>query len=147
VSIQDVDRERNRESERRQDPDPLAGVLVGLRHHRVGQHGEDRSGREREHERDHVGRRVLEQGVATSDASPETIPIPIHIHRTRAFFQPLVTRPLVEKIDSGMLEMNTAIRYAAPTAPPWKMVRPITIDSGIPSRTDPSTIASAEPSS
>ena len=39
--------------------------------------------------------------------------------------------------------MKTATRYAAPTAPPSKIVRPITIDSGMPSSTDPSTIASA----
>ena len=32
---------------------------VGLRHHRVGEHGQDRAGREREHERDRVGGRVL----------------------------------------------------------------------------------------
>ena len=73
--------------------------------------------------------------------------IATHIQRIRDFFQPPVTSPADDEIDSGRLEMKTAARYAAPTAPPSKIVRPITIDSGIPSRTDPSTIASAEPPS
>ena len=70
--------------------------------------------------------------------------IPTHIHRILDFFHPLLTRPLVDEIDSGRLEMKTAARYAAPTAPPSKIVRPITIDSGIPSSTVPSTMASGE---
>lgn len=55
-----TDRERDREPERRQDPDPLAAVEVGLGHHHVGEHGEDRPGREREHESDYVRGRMLE---------------------------------------------------------------------------------------
>ena len=49
-----MDRERDRESERRHDPDQLAAVLVGLGHHRVREHGEDRAGREGENEGDGV---------------------------------------------------------------------------------------------
>ena len=63
----------------------------------------------------------------------------------RDLLQPPLARPLVAEIDSGRLEMKTAARYAAPTAPPSKIVRPITIDSGTPSSTLPSTMASAEP--
>jgi hypothetical protein len=56
--VEDVDRERHGEADRRRDPDPLAAV--GLGHHRVREHREDRSGREREHECDDVRRRMLE---------------------------------------------------------------------------------------
>jgi hypothetical protein len=51
------------------------------------------------------------------EASPETTAIPIHIHRIRDFFHALLSRPVVDEIASGRLEMKTAARYAAPTAP------------------------------
>jgi hypothetical protein len=57
-------RERDREAERRDDADKLASVLVCLVHHRVREHGEDRTGREGENEGDGVRRGVLEQAVA-----------------------------------------------------------------------------------
>jgi hypothetical protein len=41
-----------------------------------------------------------------SEASPEITAIAIHIHKIRDFAQPPVTRPEVEEIDSGRLEMN-----------------------------------------
>jgi len=53
-SVEGVDRESDRESERRHDPDQLAAVLERLRHHRVGEHCEDRAGCEGEHEGDGV---------------------------------------------------------------------------------------------
>jgi hypothetical protein len=62
-SVERVDQERGREAERRHDPDELAAVLVGLGHHRVREHREDRPRRERENERHGVRRRVLEDGV------------------------------------------------------------------------------------
>jgi hypothetical protein len=52
--LQQVDRERDRESERHHDPDELASVLEGLGHHRVGEHGQDRAGREGQNEGDHL---------------------------------------------------------------------------------------------
>jgi hypothetical protein len=51
-SIEQVDRGRDRESERRHDPGQLAAVLVGLGHHRVREHGEDRPGGEGKNEAD-----------------------------------------------------------------------------------------------
>ena len=45
-STEGVDRIRHREAERGDDPDQLTAVLERLGHHRVGQHGEDRSCRE-----------------------------------------------------------------------------------------------------
>ena len=45
-SIQPVDRERDREAERRHDADELAAVLERLGHHRVREHGQDRARRE-----------------------------------------------------------------------------------------------------
>ena len=36
--------------------------------------------------------------------------IPIHSQRIRDFFQPPATRPVVEAIDSGRLDMKTAAR-------------------------------------
>jgi hypothetical protein len=39
-------------------------VLIGLGHHRICEHGEDRPGGESEDESDGVGERVLEQAVA-----------------------------------------------------------------------------------
>src|SRR5206468_1800800 len=63
TSADDVDREGHREPERRRDArtgTTLEVVLLEverLRHHRLGEHGEDRARREREHERDRlVGR-------------------------------------------------------------------------------------------
>ena len=60
-----------------------------------------------------------------------------HIASVRAFVHPPESSPVVEEIASGKFEMKTATKYAAPTAPPWKIVSPITIDSGIPSSTVP----------
>jgi hypothetical protein len=54
-SIEGVDRIRHCETERGDDPDQLAAVLERLGHHRVGQHGEDRTCRKRQDERDGVG--------------------------------------------------------------------------------------------
>src|SRR6478735_8754609 len=51
-SIEQVDCERGRESERRDDPDQLAAVLERLGHHRVREHGEDRACREGQDEGD-----------------------------------------------------------------------------------------------
>jgi hypothetical protein len=51
-SIEQMDCERDHESERRHDPDQLAAVLVGLGHHRVREHGEDRTCREGKYEGD-----------------------------------------------------------------------------------------------
>jgi hypothetical protein len=51
-SVEQVDSERDRESERRHHPDQLAAVLVGLGHHRVREHREDRTCREGEDEGD-----------------------------------------------------------------------------------------------
>ena len=59
--------------------------------------------------------------------------------------QPARVRPLVAATASGRLERNTAASMAALTTPPWRIVRPSTIDSGIPSSTVPRTIASGEP--
>ena len=42
------------------------------------------------------------------DGIPESMVI--HIHRIRDFFQPLLTSPEVEEIDSGRLEIKTAAR-------------------------------------
>jgi hypothetical protein len=53
---------------------------------------------------------VLEQAVPASEASPEITAIAIHIQRIRDFFQPPVRRPDVEEIDSGRLEIKTAVR-------------------------------------
>jgi hypothetical protein len=46
-----MDHERDRESKRRHDPDRFAAVLV-LGHHRVREHGEDRTCREGKNEGD-----------------------------------------------------------------------------------------------
>ena len=62
-------------------------------------------------------------------------------------FQPASARPLVAPIASGRFERKTATSMATLTLPPSSSVRPITTDSGIPSRTIPSTIARAVPSS
>ena len=51
-SIEQIDGGRDRESERRHDPGQLAAVLVGLGHHRVREHGEDRTGGEGKNEGD-----------------------------------------------------------------------------------------------
>ena len=51
-SIEQMDGGCDRESERRHDPGQLAAVLVGLGHHRVREHGEDRTGGEGENEGD-----------------------------------------------------------------------------------------------
>jgi transcriptional regulator LmrA/YxaF-like protein len=45
-----MDQKRGREAERRHDPDELAAMLVGLGHHRVREHREDRPRRERQDE-------------------------------------------------------------------------------------------------
>src|SRR5687768_15470330 len=66
--------------------------------------GQDRTGRERQDERDGGGRRVLEQPIAAMEARPETTAIPIHIPRIHDFFQPLLSRPVVDEIGSGRLE-------------------------------------------
>jgi len=49
-SIERVDCVRDREPERRRDSDPLAAIVERLGHHRVGEHGEDRTCSEGEHE-------------------------------------------------------------------------------------------------
>ena len=85
-------------------------MLVGLGHHRLREHREDRTARKREDEGDGIGRRVLEEPYPASEASPEITAIAIHIQRMRDFCQPLVARPEVEEIDSGRLEMKTAAR-------------------------------------
>ena len=51
-SIEHMDCERDREAERRRDPDPPASVLEGLGHHRVRKHGQDRARREGDDEGD-----------------------------------------------------------------------------------------------
>jgi hypothetical protein len=56
-----MDGERDRESECCHDADDLASVLVGLGHHRLREHGEDRTGCEGENEGDGVRRGALEQ--------------------------------------------------------------------------------------
>ena len=60
-SIEQMDCERDRESERRHRPDQVAAVLVGLGHHRVGEHGEDRTCREGKDEGDGTRSGVLER--------------------------------------------------------------------------------------
>ena len=51
-------------------PTQLASVLVRLGHHRVREHREDRTRRERENEGDGVRRRVLEEAVAGERGEP-----------------------------------------------------------------------------
>jgi hypothetical protein len=55
ASSERVDGVRDREAQRRDDPDQLASVLVRLGHHRVREHSEDRTCSEREDEADGVG--------------------------------------------------------------------------------------------
>ena len=62
--VQLVDRERDDEPERRHHAGEVAAVLEGLRHHRVGQHRQDRARGEREDERHDILRRALEERVA-----------------------------------------------------------------------------------
>ena len=54
LSLQSADCEREREPEGGEDSDELAALLERLRHHRVGQHGQDRAAGERAHERQNV---------------------------------------------------------------------------------------------
>ena len=61
--------------------------------------------------------------------------------------QPDFSSPVVAAIASGRFERNTAAIRATLTPPPSTSVTPITIDSGIPSSTIPSTSASGEPAS
>ena len=55
------------------------------------------------------------------------------------------TRSLEAEIDSGMLERNTATITATLAVSPVSSDAPITTDSGMPSRTAPSTIPSPPP--
>ena len=59
--------------------------------------------------------------------------------------QPPDRSPVVAAIASGRFDRNTAAITATLTPVPSSSPRPITADSGMPSRTMPSTIASAEP--
>ena len=68
-SAQQVDGVGHREPERRQDPDELSAVLVRLGHHRVREHGEDRPGREGQHEGDDA-RRVSSGRARSRRATP-----------------------------------------------------------------------------
>jgi len=45
-----------------------------------------------------------------TEARPDTIAIPPRIHKTRDFRHPAETRPVVEPMASGRLEMKTATR-------------------------------------
>ena len=68
ASLQDVQREREPEAERRDDARHLAGVLVGLGHHRVGEHREDRAARERRTNASGSGGASSKKAEPTSDA-------------------------------------------------------------------------------
>ena len=81
-----------------------------------------------------------------SAASPDTTETRVQSPRIERPDQPLRLRPLVAAIASGRLESVTATRNAALTDPPVTIVRPSTIDSGMPSSTIPRTIAGPEPS-
>ena len=63
----------------------------------------------------------------------------------RPRFQPPADRPVVAAIASGRFERNTAAITATLTPVPSSKPSPITADSGMPSRTIPSTIARADP--
>ena len=64
----------------------------------------------------------------------------------RAPLQPAFARPLDAASDSGRLERKTATTNAIADPSPSTSATPIAADSGMPSRTMPSTIASAPPS-
>jgi hypothetical protein len=68
-----------------------------------------------------------------------------HMATTRRRGQPAALSPLEDDMPSGRLDRATPASRGTLT-PPWSTVRPSTNDSGMPSRTDPSTIAMAEPS-
>ena len=55
ASTENVDGVRGRKAQRRDHPDQLASVLERLGHHRVREHGEDRTCSERENEADRFG--------------------------------------------------------------------------------------------
>src|SRR5262245_59028824 len=115
-SVEQVDDERDREPERRDDADELAAVLVRLRHHRVGEHRQDRAGGERGDERDRAGRRLAEGRVADEQRDTGPSAINVHMPRIRRGGQPPVFKPEVDETASGTLEMKTATRYAADRA-------------------------------
>src|SRR5690242_6483126 len=81
-----------------------------------------------------------------TDATPETAATSVQRPRMRLAAQPERANPLVAAIASGMFESATATKNAALMLPETTIVSPRTSDSGIPSSTMPSTIASADPS-
>jgi hypothetical protein len=68
--------------------------------------------------------------------------MPSHSNTTLRTLHPPVRSSAVAASPSGKFEMTTAINIAT-LIPPSRTVKPRTIDSGIPSRTMPSTSASA----
>ena len=59
------------------EPDELAAVVERLRHHRVGEHRQDRPGRERQDERDRRAARVVEERRSRrATTAPERAPRP-----------------------------------------------------------------------
>ena len=120
-------------------------MLEGLGHHRVGEHGQDRAAREREHERERAGARRVEDRVAQQRRQPAD-----ERHEHPEAEDPAAPpaggrEPVVAAIASGRFERNTAASTATLTPAPSSSPSPITADSGMPSRTIPSTIARAEP--
>ena len=85
-------------------------MLVGLGHHRVGEHGEDRAGHESEDEGDGVRRRVLEEAIADERREPrderDGEPEKEDTRRPPA----ARSQPGGRRIDSGRFEMKTATR-------------------------------------
>ena len=66
-----ADRECKREADRRDKPGELAAVMQGLRHHRVGEHGQDSATGECEHDGDGSRRCGIEYDVAGKGRNAE----------------------------------------------------------------------------
>ena len=142
--LKGADRKGNREAYGGEHADELPSVLEGLRHHRVREHRQDGAACEGEDESDRVRRRVLEQARTRRGTRARR-------RRSRAprgrgcaiALHPALERPVVAAMASGRFEKKTAASTAALTPSPARRPRPITIDSGMPSSTIPSTIARA----
>ena len=144
-SFERCDRESESEPERRDQADELAPVPERLRHHRVGEHGEQRPTSEGEDERHRPVRGVVEARSRPARRRAEAAATRVHRPITLRPAHPAVTSPVVPATASGRLERKTATRIATLTLPPSTRVSPSTAVSGIPSRTVPSTIASPDP--
>jgi hypothetical protein len=80
------------------------------------------------------------------DERPATTVTSTQSQRILDRIHPALDRPVVAATASGRFDRKTAASTATLTPSPVRRLSPITIDSGMPSSTIPSTIARGEPS-